>query len=241
MQTRRRFVSKSLLASLKVMAVTQGLLPLLSSQAKAELFGKVPDDMPTDRSIYRMTGDVTVNGEPANINTFIDANALIKTGNNSEIIFVVGDDAHILRENSELQLSGEGVIESGLKVITGGLLSVFGKRKKAESISLSTSTATIGIRGTGVYLESESDRSYVCTCYGVADIAAQFGDEAETVETEYHDEPRYIYRSNGKDLIQKAPLINHTDAELALVEALVGRVPPFPNFRDNYGGSRRTY
>lgn len=241
MQTRRRFVSKSLISSLKVLAISQGLLPLLSTQAQAELLGKIPEDMPTDRSIYRLTGDVTVNGDPATLETFIDANALIKTGNNSEIVFVVGDDAHILRENSELQLSGEGVIESGLKVITGGLLSVFGKRKKKEPISLSTSTATIGIRGTGVYLESESDRSYICTCYGVADIEAQFSSESETVATQYHDEPRYVYRAGSETLIQKAPLINHTDAELALVEALVGRVPPFPNFRDNYGGSRRSY
>ena len=39
--------------------------------------------------------------------------------------------------------------------------------------------------------------------------------------------------------IDPAPFINHTDVELALIEALVGRTPPFSLFDEDYGGARR--
>ena len=44
----------------------------------------------------------------------------------------------------------------------------------------------------------------------------------------------------GKN-IRNAPFINHTDQELALIEALVGRAPPFLFPRGTYTGPRRTY
>jgi len=53
--------------------------------------------------------------------------------------------------------------------------------------------------------------------------------------TERHDAPRYIYAS-GEQLIVKAPMINHTDDELFMLEALVGRMPGFfsPTYDKNY-------
>ena len=51
----------------------------------------------------------------------------------------------------------------------------------------------------------------------------------ETVRTTHHDAPRYIYAHAEMPIkmIEPAPLINHTDAELIMLEALVGRRPPF--------------
>jgi hypothetical protein len=43
----------------------------------------------------------------------------------------------------------------------------------------------------------------------------------------------------SKGRIEPAPFINHTDVELALIEALVGRAPPFSLFDEDYGGARR--
>ena len=89
-------------------------------------------------------------------------------------------------------------------------------------------TATIGNRGTGVYAQDMGDRAYVCTCYGVADIAAADDPSVhETVRTEHHDQPRYIYPQGAERRIVRAPVFNHTDAELILLESLVGREPPF--------------
>ena len=43
---------------------------------------------------------------------------------------------------------------------------------KGRQLRLTTQTATIGIRGTGVYVEAEPSQTYFCTCYGIADVAA---------------------------------------------------------------------
>jgi len=48
---------------------------------------------------------------------------------------------------------------------------------------------------------------------------------SETVTTSHHDQPRFIY--SGEKRIDPAPVINHSDQELILLERLVGRVPPF--------------
>jgi hypothetical protein len=62
----------------------------------------------------------------------------------------VGGDVFVLRSNSELQISGDGFLISGMCILTGKLLSVFGERTAPHRIS--TLTATIGIRGTGFIL-----------------------------------------------------------------------------------------
>jgi hypothetical protein len=91
-----------------------------------------------------------------------------------------------------------------------------------------TSTATVGIRGTGLYVESAPTRSYVCTCYGISEIIANANPSSrEIVETTHHDEPRFVY-ATGETMIANATMQNHTDAELVMLEWLVGRNVPFP-------------
>ncbi|TAN47072.1 MAG: hypothetical protein EPN21_18495 [Methylococcaceae bacterium] len=197
-----------------------GAAPVL----RAEPLGKTPGPLPPGRSIYRIEGEVSVNGLAADAQTLISANDQVQTGPNGQVIFAVGQDAFILRPRSELHLTGrDGLIVHGLRLLTGGLLSVFGKREHA----IQTAHATIGIRGTGVYVESQPEQSYVCTCYGLTQITALGAPEqSESIYSQHHDAPRYI-AGTGANRIQPAPVVDHTDAELALVEALVGRVPPF--------------
>jgi hypothetical protein len=190
--------------------------------------GKIPAELVPGKSIYDMRGTVKINGRHATLDTLIDPRALVETGPNSHLIFAVGKDAFILRDNSSLQLGGEGFIND-MKLLSGKVLSVFGKREAKQSIGIKTVNATIGIRGTGVYLESEPEKSYICTCYGEAELASIHDAKSrETVTTQHHDAPRYIFsgESAGNN-IRIAPMINHTDDELALIEALVGRSVPF--------------
>lgn len=234
---RRRFLQQTLGTGLWATAATSGLIaPLVHA------FGQVPDTLPPGRSIYELKGEVTVDGKLATINTIITAKSVVKTGSNSFIIFAVGKDSHILRENSTLELEGSGMVESLMRLVTGKVLSVFGEREKDSQYKIQTSTATIGIRGTGVYSESEKDVSYVCTCYGKVEIASLHDTQSkEEVISFHHDAPRYIYADGhqGK-LIEKAPVKNHTDEELMLIEAIVGRTPPFSSIR-GYSKPRRGY
>ena len=133
--------------------------------------GDVPEKLPDGRSIYKLEGRVMVDGRLADIDTRIGPNSRINTGSNSSIKFVVASDAFILRSNSQLELgSSEAPIIEGMRIFSGKLLSVFGKREKPHEIT--TLTATIGIRGTGIYIESHHEKSYFCTCYGQTRIVA---------------------------------------------------------------------
>lgn len=184
----------------------------------------IPGPLPPSRSIYRLQGEVLVNGRNAGPDTPISADDRLQTGPGSQVVFVVGQDAFLLRERADLQLSSAGELAvHGLRLLTGALLSVFGQRRH----EIQTLHATIGIRGTGIYVETEAERSYVCTCYGQVRIrTADDPQQYEDIVSRHHDAPRYI-AGGGAQRIQPAPLIHHTDAELAMIEALVGRVPPF--------------
>jgi len=134
--------------------------------APAALFGRAPRELPPGRSFHEIRGEVTVDGDGANLRTEVRPGSVVATGAGAYAAFAVGDSAHILRANSRIELPGGGAARQALRVVTGALLSVFGKRKRR----LETQVATIGIRGTGIYIEAEPDRSYICTCYGTADL-----------------------------------------------------------------------
>jgi hypothetical protein len=173
-----------------------------------------------EKGIYRVRGDVRVNGEPAREGAQVRAGDAIASGADGEMVFVVNRDAMLVRRNSNVSL-----LADGLRAVTGAVLAVFasGQRKQIR-----TETAVIGIRGTAVYVEAERERSYVCTCYGEASLEP-LGDPAarETVRTSHHEQPRYVMATGAPQMIMRAPVINHTDAELILLESLVGRQPPF--------------
>jgi hypothetical protein len=52
------------------------------------------------------------------------------------------------------------------------------------------------------------------------------GGARESYSTQHHESPRYIYGDGRKRAIVPASVSNHSDAELILLESLVGRTPP---------------
>jgi len=187
-----------------------------------------------EKGVYRVKGEAHVNGSPALVGMDVKAGDLITTGKAAELVFVIGRDAMIVRAGTRVEIAGKAgsLLESGLRIVTGAVLSVF---EPGEPKKITTATATIGIRGTGIYVEALPGETYVCTCYGVADLAAVDDPSArETVHTTHHDQPRFIMAHGAPQMIMKAPVVNHTDAELILLESLVGRRPPFYGMK--YGG-----
>lgn len=177
--------------------------------------------------VARIKGDVRINGKPAERGQRVVQGDVIVTGNNGELIFVAERDAFLVRANSRVEYGSAAARGAAtvLRVLTGALLSVFEPGVQRE---VRTTTATIGIRGTGLYVEAESQRTYACTCYGGAVLTpVDEPEQAETVQTFYHDQPRFIYGKGMPRMIEAAPVINHTDAELELLERLVGRRVPF--------------
>ena len=184
--------------------------------------------------IHSVAGDVRVNGQPAATGAQVRPGDTVVAGPNGDVVFVVGRDAFLVRANSQVALmpGSDSSLLAGLRIVTGRILSVF---SPGEARRLESATATMGIRGTAVYVEAEPDRTYVCTCYGTVDIVSRDDPSSrETVTTTHHDQPRYVMAMGAPQMIMGAPVVNHTDAELILLEGLVGRTPPFgaaPTYR----------
>jgi hypothetical protein len=180
-----------------------------------------------EKGIYRVRGEARVNGAPAKAGGDVKAGDAVTTGGDGEIVFVIARDAVLVRANSRVEVSGSvgAQVATGLRIVTGAVLSVFSPGQPKRIV---TQTATIGVRGTAVYVEAQSDKTYVCTCYGTVDLeAAQDPASRETVRTMHHDQPRYIMAKGAPQMIMGAPVVNHTDAELIFLESLVGRRPAF--------------
>lgn len=212
-----------------------------SRSVAAQVLGNRPAPLPKGKSIYRIEGQVLVDGQPATLDTQLAANATVETGKDGEVVYAVGETAHLQRSESQVTMEtkeGNSMVVSGLRVLTGKILSVF---PTGRAVRMTTRNASIGIRGTGVYMEADREQTYFCTCYGTADIASTNDPTSrETVVSRHHDRPLYILGNEqpGKN-IRVAPFIDHTDQELMLIEALVGRTPPFVFPKDEYNRPRR--
>ncbi len=155
-----------------------GILPgaLRSALAQAE------------QGVRTVRGELAVNGKPAGPGTPVRPGDAIATGKGAYATFVVGQDAFLVREASRAELIGSGLLVSALRLVTGKLLGVFASGGERRLV---TATATIGIRGTGAYIEAEPVRTYFCLCYGTADVAATMGGARESYSTRHHESPRY--------------------------------------------------
>src|SRR3989338_2036510 len=121
---RRRLLIQALAAGL----LSAGL-PGANALA-ASIFGTRPTKLPAGQSIYSISGQVTINGEEATLETRIKPGDTVRTTRNSEIIFVVnGNHSMILRGGSHLVIepgndASGSLLVSGLRLLTGKLLSV---------------------------------------------------------------------------------------------------------------------
>ena len=229
---------ETLVKMLTISAMTA--IPFSTVQA---FWGSKPDKLDDDKSIFSLSGDVRVNDRPADLKTRIEGGDRVSTREDSEVIFAVGSDSFILRSNSEMEIEGGGFFVDSLRMLTGSVLSVFGKRSGQQQLTMNSSTATIGIRGTGVYMESEPGLTYLCTCYGQVGLYNNADlNDSELITATHHDAPKYITDKQIRGTaIRPAPFKNHTDAELKILEAIVGREVPFGIESELYKGERREY
>lgn len=218
--TRRRLIRNILMAS--------GFAPaLIAVLSRADADSKVP----VVPGVQRMNGDVRINGLPAQVGQQVHPGDTVTTGTDGDCVIIIGEHVYLIRKNAEIafydedfEQSPEGAVSGTIKVLSGAMLSVFGKTRT----DIATPLATIGIRGTACYVDTRPERTYACVCYGRGELGgAQDGAHLETVVTEHHESPRYIYPAGTSKRIEVAPVVDHSDDELKMLEALVNRVPPF--------------
>ena len=172
-------------------------------------------------NIVELVGDVLLNGARLTAQRIIQSGDSLETGPGANLLFVIGNAAFQVRQNSRLTVERGSTLNtvSLLRILTGAVASVWGRGTARQIV---TPTLTAGIRGTGVYTEvfaEQNFRSYFCNCYGTVSVGA--GRDRALSQADYHQsfwgepEPK-----NGRSLTP-AKAINHTDEELEALAALI--------------------
>jgi hypothetical protein len=198
----------------------------LASAVSIPLLLSLPGRAFAAANIHQMSGEVLVNGKLATSNTVIKAGDKIEVAANGKLVVSIGADAFLLRGGSTLEIeASDSVVVTGLRLATGAMLAVFGKRQAPTYIS--SPVATIGIRGTAVYLSLQPHRMYGCTCYGDTEVQIEGSSDIEQISATHHHP--YEIAPNDENLMamREMPIKDHTDDELRMLEALVGRKPAF--------------
>ncbi len=176
-----------------------------------------------------------VNGQRASRETPIRAGDSVATGAGGYVMFALGADAFMLREKSELHIDRgrpESLLVTGLRLVTGALGAVFGKRASGQ-VNIVAPTVTAGIRGTGVYLEAHEQGTYFCSCFGTVDLQARANpSDRESIVASRHNNPRMILKQpKDGELFLPSTFQTHTDDEMDALEKAVGRRAPWAQAR----------
>ena len=174
------------------------------------------------QGMISVSGEVTVNGQRPRKGFVVEPGQTVKTGKGAEAIYIIGSNAFLQRESSVVHFGADALAEF-MRIVSGRILSVFGSGRK----NIRTDNATIGIRGTACHIGVEPGRTYLCLCYGEADVMLPApGKNILQLKSAHHDKPIYI-QSHGAESFLPAGMLDHHDDELKLLEALVGRLPAF--------------
>lgn len=174
-------------------------------------------------NIVELQGDALINGRRLVVQQTIQTGDQIDTGPGSSLIFVIGNSSFQVRQNSRLVVERGNTLSvvSLLRLITGGVASVWGKGTNRKIV---TPTMTAGIRGTGVYTEvlpAQNNRSYFCNCYGTVDIEA--GNQKVLSRASYHQAFWGEVEPKAGKMLSPAKAINHTDEELEFLARLINQ------------------
>jgi len=176
--------------------------------------------------VRELSGEVTLNDNRVTREHGLQAGQTVRTGANGSISFTIGSDAFFMRPNSALRLEAsrmrEPVVDL-LRLLTGAIGATFARGMRRSII---TPTATIGIRGTGVYLEVARDVTYACTCFGATEIlTAPSGRMMESVAVAAENHQARMMMTGAR--IVPAGFERHSNEEIARLEELAGRPNPF--------------
>lgn len=178
------------------------------------------------QGVIAASGRVRVEGRAARRGTIVSPGMTVETGPDGRVVFVIGREAFLLRANSRIRTQGAAArtLLTGLRVLTGSILAVFSPGGPRQIV---TPTLTMGVRGTAVYLSAGADETYACTCYGAVHLEHAGSGESVDVLARHHSAHRVLARPVSGAVIESAGMVDHTDDELIMLEALVGRRPPF--------------
>ena len=144
----------------------------------------------------------------------------------TQTAFTIGDDAFLANDKlvAEFEVSQTGVV-AGLAITAGQVLSVFAPIQGRQT-ALETPNASASIRGTGCFVDVETDspQTYLCCCYGEVAVQNSTTGEAQILKNSYHTARFITPEGNFAEVPYNAPL-NHYDDQLVALESAVDREP----------------
>lgn len=181
--------------------------------------------LPATPGMRHIRGQVAIDAQRATIGAPVRPGQSVETGPASEAIYILGSDAFMQRDNSKVRFTDDKGVHV-IHVAAGKLLAALNRSQR--QLQLLTPTATIALRGGACYIEAQETRTYFCLCYGEAEVTPAADPAArQLLRTEHHDKPLYIHAKSSGPVFAPATFLDHTDAELTLLENSVGRWPPF--------------
>ena len=196
----------------------------LKAAAAWVMAGGLPAALAQQRSnVVEFVGDVMLNGQRMVPQQIVQTGDDILTGPASRLVFLIGNAAFHVRQNSRLRVERGSTLNTAslLRLLSGAVVSAFGP---GSNRCIVTPTLTAGIRGTGVYTEIMADqggRTYFCNCYGTVDMESN-GNKAVSVSS-YHQSFWGEVQPRGGRFLTPAPALNHTDEELEFLARLIGQ------------------
>ncbi len=197
------------------------------------LFFLIPNLVFSKSIIHEMKGEVFFNGIQATKSSTLNNGDKIET-KDGLITFLFGEEIYKLRPNTIFILPANKK-NSPSTLIKGAILGAFKKGGKRKMII--QSTATLTIRGTGVYAKNvEGEQKRYCLCYGASDLETHDHSHSVDTESKYHKE--FIITDSGEIREWNASEfeLNHYSFENIELEKELGNDSPFVStYRNTVG------
>ena len=182
-------------------------------------------------TIHELSGGVYINKRRATRADVVQPGDVVSTSHNGSVAFSVDGDAFRLSGFSSMRVGNrDNSLINTLELFTGKLLSVFATGRPRKIV---TASLTMGIRGTGVYLENTPTSTFCCTCYGKTEVSS--GGHTLEFDAVHHDGRQFDYDHGQLVNIGPGEMRGHTDDDLRQLEGYVGRVPLFDRIKNENG------
>jgi len=173
--------------------------------------------------IYDFKSPVLINGKLANKNSPVTFGDEIITGSRGRIglrlagnVYRVGNRSHLTLPKTEKNFT--------LNFFFGSVLAVF---RSDTPKTIRTHTSVLGVRGTGLYLNVDSEQTFLCTCYGDIEFKDKENEEnVRHIHGEYHN---IVVLNHQTRAFSSQAMKGHKTSDLFELEALANRTPP-PTF-----------
>ncbi len=170
--------------------------------------------------IYDFKGPVLINGKLANKNSPITFGDEIITGSRGRIGLRLAGNVYRVGNRSHLKLP-ETSKNFTLNFFFGSILAVF---RSDTPKTIQTLTSVLGVRGTGLYLDIDSEQTFLCTCYGDVDFKDKENEgNVRHIHSEYHN---IVALNHQTRAFSKQAMKGHATPDLFELEALAERTPP---------------